>query len=102
MNRRNFLKALGAAGIATVVPLRAIAKELKHTFAELTHDIEHFDYGNWIGLRSTGVLGRRRVRHAVKLFTGHWDEMNPLQRKELWARLDAMVLDRLHNEETPR
>jgi hypothetical protein len=98
MNRRLFIQALTAAGIAATVPLKIISASVaQHQFTRLP--VHFFDFGHQIGISVAMNInggmdkGGEYLRRAYLMRTEYWEAMTEPEREEVWLRLEGDVLD---------
>lgn len=93
MNRREFFKVLGVAGVVAVVPAALVLPETNPLLPvrmgnydgfALQRMIRLFDYDTQIGLGVSLRRGDNRWRHAVRLHTALWEQFTPEQQEETW------------------
>lgn len=90
MNRRDFFKVLGAAGLVAAVPTAALAVIPESSFTPtlsgytFRRHTQLSDYETKIGLAAALKMGDDHYRHAIVLSKSAWDEFTPEQREETW------------------
>jgi hypothetical protein len=103
MNRRNFLKVLGAAGLAVAVPVALVPSKGNPLLPGRVDSYEDFivkrigpvmhDYETQTGIGVAFYRGEERWRHAIRLPTAAWKEFTAEQQEETWKRVERRTYE---------